>query len=216
MATLSNSSIVIPKGSVGNLVFYELNGKPVVRSKPSSNHKNKYNPSPLQLIQREKLKTINAFLKPIKEALNFGYQELVTDSKKGIHWAFAEINTKGYNHTREQKIDPSYLRVSKGNLLGPENAQLTRNGNSLEFSWTDNSTEGKAQPSDETFILLYCPEEKKYIWPSVKFRRKTGMATIELDANHSSLSWHVYLAFSQINHRKKKYILSDSVHLGSV
>ncbi|WP_111672501.1 DUF6266 family protein [Algoriphagus litoralis] len=216
MATLSHSSVVIPKGSVGNLVFYELNGKPVVRSKPASNPKNKYNPSPLQLIQREKLKTINAFLKPIKEALNFGYQEFVNDSKKGIHWAFADINTKGYNHTREQKIDPSYLRVSKGNLLGPENAKLTRNGNSLEFSWIDNSTEGKAQATDETFIVLYCPEEKKYIWPSVKFRRKTGMGAIELDTQHSTLSWHVYLAFSQLNLRKKKYILSDSVYLGRV
>ena len=216
MAILPNPNIILPKGKIGNLVFYTLNGKTVVRSKPSQNHKNKHNPSPLQLIQREKLKTINAFLKPIKQVLDFGYQEFLTQSKKWIHWAYSEINTKGYNNTREPKIDPSYLRVNKGNLLGPENAQVVKNGNSLEFSWIDNSEEGKAQQTDETFIVLYCPEEEKYIWPAVKFRRKTGMAVIELDTNHTSLAWNVYLAFSQINLKKRKYILSDSVYLGRV
>jgi hypothetical protein len=216
MATLSNSNVIHPKGKVGNLVFYELNGKTVVRSKPASNHKNKHNPSPLQLIQREKLKTINAFLKPIKRALDFGYQEFLTDSKKGMHWAYSEINTKGYNHTRESKIDPAFLRVSKGNLLGPENPQLTKNGNSLEIRWSDNSSEGKAQPTDETFILCYCPEEEKYIWPMDKFRRNGELAVIELSDAESQKSWHVYLAFSQMNSKKRNYTLSDSVYLGRV
>lgn len=216
MATLPNSNIIFPKGKIGTLVFYTLNGKTVVRSKPGSNHKNKNNPSPLQLIQREKLKTINAFLKPIKQALDFGFQEFLTQSKKGMHCAYSEINTKGYNHTRESKIDPAFLRVSKGNLLGPENPQLTKNGNMLEISWSDNSSEGKAQRSDETFILCYCPEEEKYIWPKSKFRRNGGLAVIELNSEESEKSWHVYLAFSQMNHKKKSYTLSDSVYLGRV
>ncbi|HSF56287.1 MAG TPA: DUF6266 family protein, partial [Algoriphagus sp.] len=67
-----------------------------------------------------------------------------------------------YNHTQEPRIDPAFLRVSKGNLLGPESPQLTRNGNSLEITWSDNSAEGMAQASDETFILCYCPEEEKH------------------------------------------------------
>jgi hypothetical protein len=216
MATLPNSNIIFPKGKIGTLVFYTLNGKTVVRSKPGSNHKNKNNPSPLQLIQREKLKTINAFLKPIKQALDFGFQEFLTQSKKGMHCAYSEINTKGYNHTRESKIDPAFLRVSKGNLLGPENPQVTKNGNTLEITWSDNSSEGKAQRSDETFILCYCPEEEKYIWPNIRFRRNTGQAIIELDSVKSALSWHVYIAFSQMNFKMKTYTLSDSVYLGRV
>jgi hypothetical protein len=216
MATLSSSNAIHPKGKVGNLVFYELNGKTVVRSKPASNHKNKHNPSPLQLIQREKLKTINVFLKPIKRALDFGYQEFLSQSKKGMHWAYSEINTKGYNHTREPKIDPAFLRVSTGNLLGPENPQVHRASNSIEITWSDNSAEGKAQPTDEAFVLCYCPEGAKYIWPEIRFRRKSGQATIQLDEVKSSMSWHVYLAFSQMNIKTKNYILSDSVYLGLV
>lgn len=216
MATLPNSNIIFPKGEIGTLVFYTLNGKTVVRSKPGSNHKNKNNPSPLQLIQREKLKTINAFLKPIKRALDFGFQEFLTQSKKGMHCAYSEINTKGYNHTRESKIDPAFLRVSKGNLLGPENPQVHRASNSIEITWSDNSTEGKAQPTDEAFVLCYCPEEAKYIWTEKSVRRKSGQATIELDEVKSSMTWHVYLAFSQMNIKTKNYILSDSVYLGLV
>lgn len=216
MATLPNSNVILPKGKVGNLVFYTLNGKTVVRSRPSQNHKNKNNPSPLQLIQREKLTSINGFLKPIKRVLDFGFQEFMTQNKKGIHWAFSEINTKGYNHLREPKIDPAFLRISKGNLLGPENPQLTKNGSTLEITWNDNSTEGKAQASDETFVLCYSPEELKHIWPQTKFRRNSSFAMIELDLNQATYHWHVYLAFSQLNLKTGKYFLSDSVYLGKV
>jgi hypothetical protein len=216
MATLPNSNIILPKGKIGNLVFYELNGKTVVRSRPSQNHKNKHNPSPLQLLQREKLKTINAFLKPIKLALDFGYQEFLTQSKKGMHWAYSELNTKGYTHTRVQKIDPAFLRISKGNLLGPDKPNLAKSGNAIVINWTDNSLEGKAQPTDETFILCYCPEQEKYIWPELKFRRSSAQAIIDLRPDQTALTWHVYLAFSQVNIKTKKYILSDSVYLGMV
>ncbi|MDF2157300.1 DUF6266 family protein [Algoriphagus sp. CAU 1675] len=216
MATLPNSNVILPKGKLGNLVFYTLNGKTVVRSRPSQNHKNKHNPSPLQLIQREKLKTINAFLKPIKYALDFGYQEFLTQSKKGIHLAYSEINTKGYNYTREPRIDPAFLRISKGNLLGPENPQATKKGNSVEFTWTDNSKEGKARETDESFILLYSPEEKKFIWAETRFRRNLTQGVIELGPEKSTINWHVYMAFSQLDIKTKKYQLSDSVYLGKL
>lgn len=213
MATLPNSNVILPKGKVGNLVFYTLNGKTVVRSKPSQKQNN---PSPLQLIQREKLTTINAFLKPVKRVLDFGFQEFMTQSKKGIHWAFSEINTKGYNHLREPKIDPAFLRISKGNLLGPESPQLTKKGSTLEITWNDNSTEGKAQASDETFVLCYCPEELKHIWPQSKFRRSSGKAVIELGSSQASCNWYVYVAFSQLNLKTGKHLLSDSLYLGRV
>ncbi|MDI1324325.1 MAG: DUF6266 family protein [Algoriphagus sp.] len=200
---------MLPKGKVGNLVFYTLNGKTVVRSKPSRNHKNKNNPSPLQLIQREKLTSINNFLKPIKRVLDFGYQEFLTQSKKGMHWAYSEINTKGYNHRREPKIDPAFLLISKGSLLGPQNPHLTKNGNRLEITWENNSTEGKAQPTDETFVVCYAPEEQKFVWLETKFRRISGFAMMELNLDQASYHWHVYLAFSQFNSKIGKCFLSD-------
>lgn len=216
MATLPTSNIILPNGKLGNLVFYSLNGKTVVLSKPGPNHKNRHHPSPLQLIQREKLTSINSFLKPIKQVLDFGYQEFLTQSKKGMHWAYSELNTKGYNHSREPKIDPEFLRISRGNLLGPNNSQALRNVNSILITWSDNSSEGKAQPTDETFILCYCPEEGKYIWPETKSRRNSGLAEIELNPIQATLSWHVYLSFSQLSLRTGIYLLSDSVYLGKV
>lgn len=214
MATLPNSSLFLPKGKIGNLVFYTLNGITVVRSKPSKNHKNKKNPSPLQLIQREKLTSINAFLKPIKRVLDFGFQEFLTQSKKGMHWAYSEINSKGYNHTREPKIDPAFLLISKGNLLGPQNPNLTKKGSMLEITWENNSSEGKSQSTDIAFLICYCPEEQKIIWPNTIFRRSSGFARIEMDSNQAAFQWHVYLAFSQKNPKTGKSVLSDSVYLG--
>ncbi|RIW16163.1 hypothetical protein D0X99_07275 [Algoriphagus lacus] len=216
MAKLPNTSLILPKGKIGNLVFYTLNGQTVVRKRPSENKKNKEHPSPLQLIQREKLQTINSFLRPIKQVLDFGYQEVITQSKKGIHWAYSELNTKGYNHTREPKIDPAFLRISKGNLLGPLAAELHRIGNRIQITWEDNSREGKARAEDESFILLYSVENQQYIWMKKKFQRKSGLAELDLNSEQAQRNWHVYLAFSQINLKKKSYQLSDSVYLGKV
>ncbi|MDG1278842.1 MAG: DUF6266 family protein [Algoriphagus sp.] len=216
MAILSDQNLILPKGKLGNLVFYTLNGKTVVRSKPSGNHKNKFNPSPLQLIQREKLTTINGFLKPIKQVLNFGYQQFLTQSKKGMHWAFSELSAKGYNHTLETKVDPSFLKISKGNLLGPEDSQLRLEGGTIQITWKDNSFEGNARANDEVSVLCYNVEEKRYKWFQGLTRRNAIQAQVPFDIELGRGSWHIYLIFAQENAKTRQYLLADSVYLGRI
>ena len=82
MATISDSSIIQPEGKVGGFTFYKLNGKTIMRSLPSAPHKNKTNPSPLQKVYQTRLKEINAYLRPLKRVLDFGYQNFL-DQKTG-------------------------------------------------------------------------------------------------------------------------------------
>ncbi|MFC3416774.1 DUF6266 family protein [Algoriphagus hitonicola] len=216
MGNLPPKNLFFPQGKIGNLVFYSMNGKTVVRTRPSGTHRNKTHPSPLQLLQREKLKTINRFLKPLKRVLDFGYQEYLTQSKKGIHLAYAELNHKGYHHDREPRIDPAFLKISKGNLLEPQNPTLEKTDSGFRISWDASSAEGKSMPSDETFIVLYQPEQGKYIWVEQKFRRSAGLAEVNLAEANRDYPWHVYLAFSQYNIWRKSYILSNSEYLGKI
>ncbi|MFC3417368.1 DUF6266 family protein [Algoriphagus hitonicola] len=91
MGNLPPKNLFFPQGKIGNLVFYSMNGKTVVRTRPSGTHRNKTHPSPLQLLQREKLKTINRFLKPLKRVLDFGYQEYLTQRKKESIWPMPNL-----------------------------------------------------------------------------------------------------------------------------
>ena len=216
MGNLPPKNIFFPQGKIGNLVFYTLNGKKVVRTRPGGTHKNKTHPSKLQLLQREKLKTINQFLKPLKQVLDFGYQEFLTQSKKGVHLAYSELNHKGYNHDRNPKIDPAFLKISKGSLLEPQNAFFERVYSGIRIHWSNNSDEGKSRPSDEAFIVLYQPDAEKYIWIKDQFKRSDGLAEINLSEANGNFPWHIYFAFSQFNSWKKSYTLSNSIYLGKL
>jgi hypothetical protein len=111
------------QGKSGGFTFYEMDGQTIMRKLPSPNHRNKTNPTPLQLLSRQRFREINAFLKPFKEVLNFGFQNQCTKSRQGIHCAFSDLVNKGYTFGREPRIDPAFLKISEGPLLAPEESQ---------------------------------------------------------------------------------------------
>lgn len=74
MAKLLSFGGLRPQGKSGGFSFYEMDGQTIMRKLPSPNHRNKTHPTPLQLLNRQLFREINAFLKPIKPVLNFGFQ----------------------------------------------------------------------------------------------------------------------------------------------
>ncbi|WP_297337322.1 hypothetical protein [Algoriphagus sp.] len=52
---------------------------------------------------------------------------------------------------------------------------------------------------DETFIVLYQPEQGKHIWVEKTFRRSEGLAGVDPAEANRDYPWHVYFAFSQYN-----------------
>ncbi len=136
--------------------------------------------------------------------------------KRECIWAFSELSAKGYNHTLETKVDPSFLKISKGNLLGPEDSQLRLEGGTIQISWKDNSFEGNARANDEVSVLCYNVEEKRYKWFQGLTRRNAIQAQVPFDIELGRGSWHIYLTFAQENAKTKRYLLADSVYLGRI
>ncbi|MFC3417369.1 DUF6266 family protein [Algoriphagus hitonicola] len=97
-----------------------------------------------------------------------------------------------------------------------QNPTLEKTDSGFRISWDASSAEGKSMPSDETFIVLYQPEQGKYIWVEQKFRRSEGLAEVDLSNVDKDFPWHVYFAFSQFNIWRKSYILSNSEYLGMI
>lgn len=203
------------QGKSGGFTFYELDGQTIMRSLPSPNHRNKTHPTPLQLLNRQRFKEINAFLKPIKKVLNFGFQNQSTNSRKGMHCAFGELVQKGYNFGINPRIDPAYLKISKGPLLGPEDALAVRVGNQIEITWADISGKGASFMPDYSMVLLFHPETGQCHWKEKAGTRTNLQTIISLTEKDLTKTWCVYLAFYRRT-SSKSYLFSDSSYLGKV
>ena len=214
MATLSDSSVIQPQGKVGGFTFYKLNGKIIMRSLPRAPHKNGTDPTPLQQVYQNRLAEVNDYLRPLSRVLDFGYQNFL-DQKTGVNWAHTNVSTKGYNHTANPRINPAFLQISKGILLGAEAPLAVRTAGGITITWKDNSVEGNANEGDYVMILLNQPELQKHVWIKEAGRRRDLQALAPLEGENSEKEWEVYLTFYRpLNN--KKLVISDSIYLGRV
>lgn len=215
MAKLLSFGGLIPNGKAGGFTFYEMNGQTIMRKLPSPNHRNKTHPTPLQLLNRQRFREINTFLKPFKEVLNFGYQNQSTKSRKGIHCAYGDLVNKGYTFGKEPRIDPSYLKISEGPLLGAEDTQAIRNENLIQITWRDNSGKGSSFMPDYCMVFMLHPESGDYYWFKGAGTRASLHAEISLSEKDLEKSWCVYLSFYRKN-GANSFQFSDSTYLGRV
>ena len=214
MATISDSSVIQPQGKVGGFTFYKLNGKIIMRSLPRAPHKNGTNPTPLQKVYQNRLAEVNDYLRPLSRVLDFGYQNYL-DKKTGVNWAHSDVSTKGYNHTANPRINPAYLQISRGSLLGAESPLAVRTAEGISISWKDNSVEGNASEGDSVMLLLNQPELQKHTWIKAAGRRRDLQVIVPLDGENPENKREVYLTFYRpLN--TKKLLISDSIYLGSV
>ena len=142
-------------GKVGNVVGVRWRGRDIMRSLPQRGN---YEPTQLQIDQRERFSTVVAFLTPIKDVVSAYYGKQQGD-KSAYNLA------TGY-HIREALLpDPiegyliNYLKVliSKGDLRGLNNATATPDaGQQVTISWSDNSGQGNASATDQLVVVAYC------------------------------------------------------------
>ncbi|MDF2158026.1 hypothetical protein [Algoriphagus sp. CAU 1675] len=214
MARLIGLGGFSPQGKSGGFTFYQLNGQTIMRRLPAS-HRNKTNPTSLQLLYRQRFKEINAFLKPFKEVLNFGFQNQCTQSKRGTHCAYQELVQRGYTFGQEPRIDPSYLKISAGSLLGPEEVKATKENQLIRLTWRDPSKQGSSfHPAQVLVFLLHLPSGSFYWFPEAGKSHHLELS-VEVKETDQDKVWSVYLAFyRKVN--PKKIDFSDSVFVQNI
>lgn len=97
------------------------------------------------------------------------------------------------------------IKISAGDLPLPQDISVSRNGNNLEFSWGQSSS--NYSPYDQVVLLAYNGE--KVIGKHRGQFRKDGIDTLELPEN-SDASFYVYLFFIADDRSRQ----SESVYLG--
>ncbi|WP_192349738.1 DUF6266 family protein [Algoriphagus sp. Y33] len=220
MARITNSILAGLSGNVGDLIFYKVGGVTYARRKPGKQSKStKARTSERKRNSQSVSTQTQKFLKNITHILRFGYQNHENGASRPYHAAvsYTMKNSFKFVGTSASKVlDISLVKVSRGSLLGPQDPKVERVPEGIKFTWTDNSWQAAAKPTDNVFVFLLSAEENGTgsEWEFLGNTRNKESHTIQPYGKASK--WHAWIAFSQENAWTKKRDLSDSVYLGIV
>ena len=116
-------------------------------------------------------------------------------------------------------VDPDLLweynkvMISRGELLGLNDAVATPGtGQSVDFTWTDNTGTGGAEATDQLVVVIYEPISKKSVYSLNAGVRSSEMATVLVPNYFTGLPVEVWATFAASD--EKQYATSQ--YLGSV
>lgn len=137
MAILKKGMIWNFSGKLGGIVGYELNGQHIIRAMPVVS---KRKASPLEMINRARMKAVSKYLSPIRRAIKFGYQNLAPPGSR--IGAFQQAQSYTLKHSLDYDentvpfVNPEKVLIFRGKLPTPVQATLeVAQDRSLVFSW---------------------------------------------------------------------------------
>jgi hypothetical protein len=128
-----------------------------------------------QLVQFAGYHLVTQFLLPLSEFMNQLYKRI--DGKmSGFNKVYVN-NLQDAVQIKRRTVLIDYPRVmlSKGRLPNPDGLfVVSAEEGKILFNWWDNSGVGKALPTDETFIAIYCEALKAWRFKPCCATRKLG------------------------------------------
>lgn len=220
MARVENTTLTGLNGTMGDMVYYKINGVTYTRRKPrkrSPAEKKRMKISSINERSQGMFAMVQQYLKGLTLAIKFGFQGEVKGARHAYHAcsSYTRLNCfvlDGQNY----QIDPALFKVSIGTLMGAEEAEAIRTDEGVFFTWKNNSGTSSAKEGDQAFLVIHNPIKEAVAWKELGNFRKNGQDLLKHTFGNPPGVWHAYLAFSQMNHRTKKIILSDSVYLGEI
>ena len=220
MARVSNTLLNGIKGTMGDMIFYEINGVTYTRRKPAKRtnaEKKRMKKSPLNERSQGMFSSVQKYLKTLRRAIAFGYQEFSHGASMPYHACVSYTRKNCFAlDGKDYRIDPALIKVSRGSLTPAEDAKAEKTTDGIRFTWRNNSWISSAKPWDRAFIVIHDLSNSAMEWVDLGNTREQGEQLLKLDSYYSNKSWHAYLAFSQQDPYSKKRTLSDSVYLGLV
>lgn len=209
MARSTNGIPGMFEGRIGPVTGYQRNGINVIRiaSRKKDNVR-----TPARLAQREKMRLCNEFTQAFTGTAFFKrtfppYGHTGT----GLHRATSALMNLAIEGTYpDLSLHYPAILVSKGVLPPPVNAVAARNPDrDIQFEWSDNSSTGTADATDQCLMVAYCPEMRQVLFSIGDAVRTQGSATL---AVHNRLPGpvHTWIGFLD---RDEKHA-SDSRYCG--
>jgi len=192
MGTIKKGVLGGFSGKVGTVVGASWKGIDYIRSLPAS-VKNPRTEG--QVTQRTKFTVALDFLRPIVAYLNVGFKPYT--SKQSAYNAAMSYNVSNAvtGTFPDFELDYPKALVSKGSLLGAEDATATAASGSISFAWTDNSGVSNALGADMAMPLAFNISKGQAVFKMNGAERSTEADTLTIPANWSGDDVEVYLGF---------------------
>ena len=212
MAIKTTTSIT--EGRIGNVVFYQWNGKQCARIVPQRYN----NPNtPAQQLQRAKMRKAQQWAQPLKDVLRLGFVE----GSNGTYYTRAISSAMLHamvSDGDDPHIDPTLALVAQGTLSpmldGHIDPPVTHHPSPITIEWVPNEKSIRAHVDDRLVWVLYDEDKRNVITNakrSPKPKRNSGTCLIDL-SNAKAGTYHLYAFF--VNAKGTQ--ASDSVYLGEV
>ncbi|MCL6258062.1 DUF6266 family protein [Aquiflexum sp. TKW24L] len=161
MASVNDSSGGKFKGKVGGLVYYQVGGKTYVRQAPPKQTKaKKQKTSELRMLYQSKMTLTQSHLKSLTGAIAFGFQNFADGAKRPFHVCVSYTLYNAFvSEGRNFALDPSLFKISRGNLLPPQDPKAEKTGDGILITWHNNSYVSNSKPWDKAFVVLHNPED---------------------------------------------------------
>lgn len=179
-------------GKIGNVVG--CNGKTgyYVRSVPS------YTVNPQterQQAQRGKFAQAMQFARTLTPFLRISYREFA-GAGKPYHAAVSSFLRNAVVETDSGcAIDFAKALVSRGSLTAVHRAQIASSGQTITYTWTDNSGEGNAAPTDLTLLVAFNKTRWAAVYSDATACRSDEKAELSIPADWAGEELAVYLGF---------------------
>lgn len=210
MGTIKKGILGGFSGTVGTVVGANWRGMDVMRSRPKSSGSN---PTPLQLLQRQKFALAIKFQNALRSMQSRLYGE-----NSGVR---SRVNlAAGYllkevvaEQNGEAVLVMNKVIITKGDLTGFQNLTVAAGSNqTLVFDWEDNSSQMLAQSTDIFCTAVFEEESGVFNVQEGPEQRDATQATLALPDNWSGKTVHVYAFFQNAAQNKA----CNSLYLGTV
>lgn len=210
MARFENGPLGGFSGKLGPVVGTTWRGQNVMRSVPRPSTK-KF--SAAQVLQQQRLKTVQEFIGPMKALLNqtFGSK---TGSNPPYNNAMSYHMTDALQQTETGcAIHYPKVLIAKGDLCAIEQPVLHHVApETLTLNWIDNSNEGLAYPDDQLIVVAYCPHLHYFEYFINTHQRADTFCELILPVAFEGLEIELWASF----YNERKQISATSRYLGRV
>jgi hypothetical protein len=207
MARLNNGLYGHISGALGPAIASTWKGKPYLRSRPRKRGKKR---GIKEKLNQDKFSKAHYWLQPLLDFIRIGFRSY-SPTIDGFNAAKSCCLKNSFtSEAAEQKIDPSLVQLSHGELPLPLNINIKRSGDHLlEFSW--DTTYNGGNHYDQAMLVAYDVEARRVEMKLTGQFRLTGADKMELPPVRNK-SYHVYIAF--VAHDRSRQ--SNSVYLGII
>lgn len=138
MAKVANTLLNGIQGTMGDMIFYQINGVTYTRRKPGKRtnaQKKRMKKSPLNERSQGMFSMVQTYLKILRRAIAFGYQEHTVGASLPYHACVSYTRKNCFAlDGRDYRIDPALIKVSRGSLMAPADAKAEKVGDGIQFT----------------------------------------------------------------------------------